>query len=43
MVKFAKIFPNQDMMKKDFKIYDFVERSTKDLEAEHLRDKTNEF
>lgn len=39
MVKFAKIFPNQDMMKKDFKeIYDFVERSTKDLEAEHLRE-----
>lgn len=39
LVKFAKIFPSQEMMKNDFKnIYDFVERSTIDIEAEHLRE-----
>lgn len=39
LVKFAKIFPNQEMMNDDFKkIYDFVERSTADIEAEQLRE-----
>ena len=39
LVKFAKIFPNQQMINDDFqKIYDFVERSTADIEAEHLRE-----
>ena len=35
LVKFAKIFPNQEMMNDDFaKIYEFVKRSTADIEAE---------
>ena len=39
LVKFAKIFPTQEMMKQDFtKIYEFVKRSTADIEAEHLRE-----
>lgn len=39
LVKFAKIFPNQEMMNDDFaKIYEFVKRSTADIEAEHLRE-----
>lgn len=38
-VKFAKIFPNQEIMKEDLrKIHEFVERSITDLEAEHLRE-----
>lgn len=39
LVKFAKIFPSKEMMKNDYKkIYDFVERSVVDVEAEHLRE-----
>lgn len=39
LVKFAKIFPSQSLMEKDFEmILDFVERSAQDLEAEHLRE-----
>ena len=39
LVKFAKAFPTKEMMQKDFgEIYDFVERSTVDIEAEHLRE-----
>lgn len=39
LVKFAKTFPTKEMMQKDFgEIYDFVERSTVDIEAEHLRE-----
>lgn len=38
LVKFAKTFPDQPMMEKDFRdIRDFVKRSSKDLEAEQLR------
>ncbi len=38
LVKFAKTFPNQQMMETDFgNIIDFVKRSSKDLEAEQLR------
>ncbi|MDO4224305.1 MAG: BatD family protein [Bergeyella zoohelcum] len=38
MVKFAKVFPNQEMMKQDFdNIRNFVKKSTKDLEFENLR------
>lgn len=38
LVKFAKTFPDQPMMEKDFSdIRDFVKRSSKDLEAEQLR------
>ena len=39
LVKFAKVFPNHKMMNTDFqKIYEFVERSTADIESEHLRE-----
>ena len=39
LVKFAKTFPTKELMQKDFgEIYDFVERSTIDIEAEHLRE-----
>ncbi|RXM67146.1 BatD family protein [Chryseobacterium sp. CH1] len=38
LVKFAKTFPDQAMMEKDFAdIRDFVKRSSKDLEFENLR------
>ncbi|WP_162073407.1 hypothetical protein [Chryseobacterium fistulae] len=38
MVKFAKTFPNQEVMEKDFTdIKEFVKRSSKDLEFENLR------
>lgn len=38
LVKFAKTIPSQELMTKDFdEIRDFVRRSTKDVEAEHLR------
>ena len=38
MVKFAKIFPDQDAMQKDFNdMKTFVKRSSHDLEAEQLR------
>lgn len=38
-MKFAKTFPTKELMQKDFgEIYDFVERSTVDIEAEHLRE-----
>jgi len=38
LVKFAKTIPNQEIMSKDFaEIRDFVKRSTKDVEAENLR------
>lgn len=38
LVKFAKTFPNQSMMEKDFDdLKSFVKRSSKDLEAEQLR------
>ncbi|MDN3691946.1 BatD family protein [Chryseobacterium tructae] len=38
LVKFAKTFPDQEMMEKDFaNIRDFVKRSSKDLEFENLR------
>lgn len=38
MVKFAKTFPDQPIMEKDFnEIRDFVKRSSKDLEFENLR------
>lgn len=38
LVKFAKTFPDQEMMEKDFAgIRDFVKRSSKDLEFENLR------
>ena len=39
MVKFAKMFPDKETMEEDFdKIYDFVKRSSEDIEAEHLRE-----
>ena len=39
LVKFAKTFPTKELMQKDFgEIYDFVERSTVDIEVEHLRE-----
>lgn len=39
LVKFAKTFPTKELMEKDFReIYEFVERSTVDIEAEHLRE-----
>jgi len=39
LVKFAKTFPTKELMQKDFgEIYDFVERSTVYIEAEHLRE-----
>ena len=39
LVKFAKILPNQALMERDFlEIYEFVERSVTDIEAEHLRE-----
>ncbi len=39
LVKFAKILPNQELMERDFlDIYEFVERSVTDIEAEHLRE-----
>ena len=39
LVKFAKIIPNQELMERDFlEIYEFVERSVTDIEAEHLRE-----
>ena len=39
LVKFAKAFPTKELMQKDFgEIYDFVERSTVDIEVEHLRE-----
>ena len=39
LVKFAKILPNQELMERDFlEIYEFVERSVTDIEAEHLRE-----
>ena len=39
LVKFAKAFPTKELMQKDFvEIYDFLERSTVDIEAEHLRE-----
>ena len=39
LVKFAKAFTTKELMQKDFgEIYDFVERSTVDIEAEHLRE-----
>ncbi|MGL6129628.1 hypothetical protein BBI01_00240 [Chryseobacterium artocarpi] len=38
LVKFAKTFPDQETMEKDFaNIRDFVKRSSKDLEFENLR------
>lgn len=38
LVKFAKTFPNQQTMEKDFNdIKDFVKRSSKDIEFENLR------
>ncbi|WP_410492907.1 BatD family protein [Chryseobacterium sp. 5_R23647] len=38
LVKFAKTFPDEKMMEKDFaEIRDFVQRSSKDLEFENLR------
>lgn len=38
LVKFAKTFPDQKIMEKDFNdIQDFVKRSSKDLEFENLR------
>ena len=38
LVKFAKTFPDQQTMSKDFEdIKNFVKRSSKDLEAEQLR------
>ena len=38
LVKFAKTFPDQKMMEKDFdEIKDFVKRSSKDIEFENLR------
>lgn len=38
LVKFAKTFPDQQMMEKDFnEIKDFVKRSSKDIEFENLR------
>ncbi len=39
LVKFAKILPNQELMERDFlEIYECVERSVTDIEAEHLRE-----
>lgn len=39
LVKFAKILPNQELMQHDYQeIFEFVKRSTQDLEAEQLRD-----
>ncbi|MCX8525470.1 BatD family protein [Chryseobacterium formosus] len=38
LVKFAKTFPDKDLMEKDFaEIRDFVQRSSKDIEFENLR------
>ena len=38
LVKFAKTIPTKELMAKDFTaIRDFVKRSTKDVEAENLR------
>lgn len=38
LVKFAKTFPDKDVMEKDFaEIRDFVQRSSKDIEFENLR------
>lgn len=38
LVKFAKTFPDQETMERDFaNIRDFVKRSSKDLEFENLR------
>lgn len=38
LVKFAKTFPDKDLMEKDFtEIRDFVKRSSKDIEFENLR------
>lgn len=38
LVKFAKTIPTKELMSKDFiEIRDFVKRSTKDIEAENLR------
>ncbi|MFL9833522.1 BatD family protein [Chryseobacterium sp. ST-37] len=38
LVKFAKTFPDEKMMEKDFaEIRDFVQRSSKDIEFENLR------
>ena len=38
LVKFAKTIPTKDLMSKDFEaIREFVKRSAKDVEAEHLR------
>ena len=38
LVKFAKTFPDKEMMEKDFNgIKDFVKRSTKDIEFENIR------
>ena len=38
LVKFAKTFPDQPLMQKDFDdVKEFVKRSSKDLEAEQLR------
>lgn len=38
LVKFAKTFPDKDVMEKDFaEIRDFVKRSSKDIEFENLR------
>ena len=37
-MKFAKTIPTKELMAKDFTaIRDFVKRSTKDIEAENLR------
>ena len=42
LVKFAKTFPNKEIMTKDFaEIREFVKRSTKDIEAENLRSMNN--
>lgn len=39
LVKFAKTFPTKELMQSDYKeIYEFVKRSTQDIEAEQLRD-----
>lgn len=38
LVKFAKTFPDREVMEKDFNdIREFVKRSTRDLETEQLR------
>ncbi|WP_051878784.1 BatD family protein [Chryseobacterium sp. FH1] len=42
LVKFAKTIPNQEIMNQDFaEIRAFVKRSTKDIEAENLRNVNN--